>query len=267
MRDHFIHGENAVDRQIFVHRQDRGAHNVGKLRRIGLGANHDREETVGGLILRTINRGHRTPVGQPLVNDRPDDSNDRQPLRRVARFAQRAELAANWILIRKPGTGAIIIDQCDPGRIFAVSRREVPAPQQGNSRCLKISRSDGQRAHLAGVLKLFRFRLAFKHEGLGADVSRSRQGRRGTGRFHAREIGQLRNELLEKARGGLFVRELRFGQADPEGQRARRIHANVRLLKIHEAPHHEAGANQQNQSEGDLRDDQRVAHPLTFRTA
>ncbi len=47
----------------------------------------------------------------------------------------------------------------------------------------------------------------------------------------------------------------------------RRIHPDVCLLQIHEAPHHQARADQQNQSQRHFRDDERVAHALTFRAA
>ena len=134
-------------------------------------------------------------------------------------------------------------------------------------RGLEISGRDTQLPHLARVLELLWLRFAIQNKCADADVAR---GRKRSGRaccFHAGKRREFRNQLREETRRRFVIRELRFGQTDPERQRPRRIHSDVRLLQKHEAAHHQAGADEKNECERDLGDDERIAHSLALRAA
>src|SRR5205807_8670047 len=82
-----------------------------------------------------------------------------------------------------------------------------------------------------------------------------------------RRVRQLRNELLEETRGGFVFGELRLGQTEAERQGAPWIHPDIDFLQEHEAAHRQARADEEHESEGDLGDDERIAHPPALRPA
>ena len=148
----------------------------------------------------------------------------------------------------------------NPQRVFVIGGGSAPAQRQ-DARGLEKARRDRDLAHDAGVMGTFGRRLAFKQErAVPHSGGRERAGR--AGGFHAGQRGQFGNKLLEQAHSNLFVGKLRLRQFDAKGQSVRDVRANVGPFEIHEAAHHESGADEEDEGECNFGHDESVAHAL-----
>ena len=187
-----------------------------------------------------------------------DDPDDRQPpARRRFGLIERHALAER-LAVREVAAGQAFADDGDAGRLPIVGGAEVAAAHERQPHRREVAGQD-DAIDAAGPIVLRRPRPAVDVEAERPDVADQRRMVDGAGRLDAGQGaqpldrgGEERGAPARVGLGGALYRHR-------HRQHAARVEARIDRRRRGEAAQHEAGADQQDERQRQLRDDEHVA--------
>ena len=186
-------------------------------------------------------------------------ADDLAPLR--GRALEKGEAPADRVGVAEENSGGGLSDQEDAGRGGLVARQKGAAGEEAHGKGLKIAGAD-RVDHRRGFASAGGALAAFDEEFCGAGPIEKRHGRGEAGGFHAGERGEpLEGEPLE---GGDFRRVGvgGGGQRDLASNDVGGLPAGASMAEFVETADEGGGAGEQDQSEGELGDDEELAKAL-----
>src|SRR5262245_18306112 len=176
----------------------------------------------------------------------------------------------NWVFIWKEDADKCLVDDEQPRSAAPVARCEGAARLQSDAHDLEIIRTNPTPSGIENFTRGGRpppgndetasFFPAAQRQRIGA-----------SGRSHTRQCFEPLNNLLEEGgrlwSGVIRLRSDVFRERQPDIQRQDmlRVEAGIYAEQANETADHQPGADQEHESDSDLRDDQQAAHAVATR--
>jgi hypothetical protein len=257
LREHLLHREDEVERQVAVELGDHAAQGLQEGQRSALTGAHDDvyadRAGLGERYVEPLGAG-RIAASEPRHLSIGHHADDGAPglLRSTGLRRGQADLPAQGVLSRPrlPGEAAVDDDHRLAGGL--VQGGEVAPGEEVDPEGLEVAKADlgemGQRLVLLRGVALARHLVA------GDSRAAPRQEVPGGGGDDTRVLAQTGRQLVEEGAAGRLVRIGGLEEGDARGEQAAGVDPEVHGLGADDAVDHQAGAHQEEAGEGHFAD-------------